>query len=146
MDDIGMAVKNDPNTVKAIFKDYSLFSKLSGIELNIDETEILKLNVNSSILPFTPNNVRAGNTLIRTSESIKICGITFLNNSAMAYNKNIVDWIVKLEKQIVRWLPRFLSIERKLTIVKTFGLSQLIYALQMCKVKIEDIKNGKYNI
>ncbi len=32
--------KNTQGTINGVFEDYSLFSKLSGIELNIDKTEI----------------------------------------------------------------------------------------------------------
>ncbi len=139
-DDIGLAVKNEPSTLKAIFDDYKLFSKLSGIELNIEKTEILKLNLNTNEQPFEPCNFTIDGKIIKSSESIKICGITFSNNTAVEYQNNILQKISKLEKQIVRWLPRALSVEGKLVIVKTFGLSQLIYSLQMCEIKKEDVK------
>ncbi|MCE2674445.1 MAG: hypothetical protein LW635_12790, partial [Microcystis sp. 53598_E5] len=139
-DDIGLAVKNDQNTINEIFNDYKIFSKLSGIELNVDKTEILKMNQNSNIAQFIPSNIRIGNTVIKTSESLKICGITFSNNTDIEYQHNILEKISKLEKQIIRWLPRFLSLEGKLTIVKTFGLSQLIYSLQICEIKEVEIK------
>ena len=139
-DDVGLAVKNNPSTIRAIFADYSLFSRLSGIELNIDKTEILKLNVDSTNTAFQPVNIRIENKLIKTSESIKICGVVFSNNDTLSYNANVLDKINKLEKQIIRWLPHFLSVEGKITIVKTFGLSQIIYSLQMCEIKPEHIK------
>ena len=76
-----------------------------------------------------------------TVESIKICGITFSNNSVVAYNENVIDKIEKLEKQLIRWLARGLSVEGKILIVKTFGLSQMIYSLQMCNITDRDIIN-----
>ncbi len=48
--------------------------------------------------------------------------------------------ITKLEKQLVRWLPRGLSVEGKVLIVKTFGLSQIIYSLQMCEIEVREVK------
>ncbi len=90
-DDIGLAVKNNPKTVKAIFKDYSLFSKISGIELNIDKTDLLKLNFYSDLHPFNPVSLRIENYIIKTKESIKIWGITFSNNSNIEYQNNILD-------------------------------------------------------
>jgi exonuclease III len=138
-DDIGLAIKNNISSVKAIFEEYATFSDVSGIELNIEKTEILQLNIDSSDTPFVPATYRIGNKGINTSESIKICGITFSNNSAVEYQRNVLDKITKLEKQIVMWLPRHLSVEGKLTIVKTFGLSQLIFSLQMCKIEDYDV-------
>jgi hypothetical protein len=40
-DDIGLVVNNDRYTVENIFLDYNLFSKLSGIEINIDKTNLI---------------------------------------------------------------------------------------------------------
>ncbi len=71
-DDIGLAVKNEPSTLKAIFDDYKLFSKLSGIELNIEKTEILKLNLNTNEQPFEPCNFTIDGKIIKSSASIKI--------------------------------------------------------------------------
>ena len=139
-DDVGMVVKNETETINAIFNDYSLFSRLSGIELNVSKTEVMKLNLNTSNSIFVPEQIRAYGEVFTTSESVKICGVVFSNDRDLAYKSNIKDKIVKLEKQIIRWLPRGLSVEGKLLIVKTFGLSQLIYSLQMCKILDEDLK------
>jgi len=139
-DDIGLAVKNSPGTVEAIFKDYAIFTRLSGIELNIAKTEILKMNVNSFNAAFRPQPMRINGVVINTSEQIKICGIVFSNDTSKAYNSNIKEKIIKLEKQLVRWLPRCLSTEGKILIVKTFGLSQLINSLQMCEIQDDEIK------
>ena len=66
-----------------------------------------------------------GNDVISKSiEAIKVCGITYSDNEELAYEKNIADKIMKLENQIKRWLWRGLSLEGKVIITKTFGLSQ----------------------
>jgi hypothetical protein len=140
-DDVGLAVKNNLTTINAIFNDYSLFSRLSGIELNLSKTEILKLNLDTQDRHFVPSVFQAGGVVVKSTESIKICGITFSNNVNVEYEKNIIEKINSLEKQIVRWLPRCLSVEGKITIVKTFGLSQLIYSLQMCEIKEKELNN-----
>ena len=51
-----------------------------------------------------------------TSESIKICGITFSSNANIEYDNNVKDKINKLEKQLIMWLPRSLSVEGKIPI------------------------------
>ena len=140
-DDVGMAVKNEPQTIEEIFKTYKRFSNLSGIELNVDKTEILQLNVNSTHGEFASTRIVAGNKTFQTVESIKICGMVFSSNQVVSYNENIIDKIEKLEKQLVRWLARGLSMEGKILIVKTFGLSQMIYSLQMCEITDRDITN-----
>ena len=66
-------------------------------------------------------------SLSKSIEAIKLCGITYSDNEELAYEKNISDKIMKLENQIKRGLWRGLSLEGKILITKTFGLSQLIY-------------------
>jgi len=142
-DDIGVASNNDPTSIKGIFEVYKIFSKLSGIELNLTKTEILKLNVNSVQQYFVPEEIELETSIIRTKESITICGICFSNNTNIEYEKNVLDKIRKMERQLIIWLQRGLSMEGKSLIVKTFGLSQLIYSLQMCKInesKLLDIE------
>ncbi len=134
-DDVGMVVNNDPSTINNIFNDYATFTGLSGIELNIDKTEIMEMKVNSIHSEFSPTPISVGQSVVDTVESITICGICFSNNSNKAYETNILDKIIKMEKQLIRWLQRPLSIEGKILIVKTFGLSQLIYVMQMCEIR-----------
>jgi hypothetical protein len=138
-DDIGLAINNDENSIKNVFKVYDLFSGLSGIKLNIDKTEILKMNNNSLHSDFVPYNVSLDSTVIPTVESLTICGICFSNNANVAYEKNILEKITKMEQQLIRWLQRPLSLEGKILIVKTFGLSQLTYVLQMCEIKDSEL-------
>ena len=140
-DDIGAAISNDRNSILNVFSDYALFSSLSGIELNIEKTEILKLNYNSLHQDFQSFPIEVNNEIIYTKESITICGICFSNNTNLAYDKNILDKIVKMERQLIIWLQRPLSIEGKSLIVKTFGLSQLIYSLQMCAIEESELTN-----
>lgn len=138
-DDVGLVVNNDRVTIDCIFKDYELFTKLSGIEINIDKTEILSLRHNSTHQDFVPVSIRIKGKEILTKETIKICGIYFSNNINTAYENNIIDKIEKMERQLIMWLQRALSIEGKILIVKTFGLSQLIYSLQMCQINEREL-------
>jgi len=78
--------------------------------------------------------------VITTQESVKICGITFSSNKETAYQANIKDKILKMERQLNIWRQRNVSIEGKILLVKTFGLSQLIYSLQATNIKIEEEK------
>ncbi len=112
---------------------------LSGIELNVGKTEIQRLKERTTHTEFIPTHVIINGQRIVTSESIKICGITFSSNANIEYDNNVKDKINKLEKQLIMWLPRSLSVEGKILITKTFGLSQLIYSFQMCKVEENDL-------
>jgi hypothetical protein len=77
---------------------------------------------------------------ITTQESVKICGITFSSNKEIAYQSNIKDKILKMERQLNIWRQRNVSLEGKILLVKTFGLSHLIYSLQATNIRIEEEK------
>jgi exonuclease III len=138
-DDIGLVVNNDSQSIKGIFDTYKIFSNLSGIELNVDKTEILRLNNNTIHSDFVPELIPIDSYHIGTKESIKICGITFSNNSLISYEMNVLDKILKMEKLLIMWLQRPLSFEGRSLIVKTFGLSQLIYSMQMCEINEREL-------
>ena len=70
-----------------------------------------------------------------TVKQLKICGIWYCNEFEEEYNRNIVDKINKLEYKIKLWNSRNLTFEGKILIIKTFGISQLIYVMQVCKIK-----------
>ena len=71
---------------------------------------------------------------------IKICGITFSQDSQLAHKVNVTEKIDGMERNLIAWLHRGLSMPRKILVVNTFGLSELIYTMQMCEYKTEDLK------
>jgi exonuclease III len=126
--------------IKYIIELYNEFSKYSGIELNIPKTEILKLG---------PISEKQNNHIIRDlnkshviteSIQVKICGATFSNKKELMYQDNIIKKIDKLSKQLNIWKQRNLTLEGKILIIKTFGLSQLIYSLQISTIEPKELK------
>jgi hypothetical protein len=102
----------------------------SGLELNAEKTEILSLNTEDNInkkIHIKYNKTFFDLTLV---ESIKICGLYFCSNLEQEYNNNVIEKINKLSQKIKAWGNRNLTIEGKVLIVKTFGLSQIIYNMQ----------------
>jgi len=131
--------------IQHIIDEYVNFSKYSGIKLNIEKTEIMVLG-KKSLVPIV-FNIKHENKIIKLTDctKVKICGITFSNNEEEAYNDNIISKISKLERHLNIWKQRNLTLQGKILIVKTFGISQLIYSLQATSIrnkeltKIEDI-------
>ncbi len=138
-DNIVFIIKENTETLKKLFNTYFNFSKISGIELNTTKTEILRLGNKIEEKECNITGINEEDIAIKSIEAIKVCGITISYNQETAYQLNITDKITKLKSQIKRWLWRGLSLEGKIMTVKTFGLSQLIYFLQCCKMKERDI-------
>jgi hypothetical protein len=61
---------------------------------------------------------------------MKICGLYFCNDPVVEYDHNILSKVERFELQLKKWMCRNLTLEGKILIVKTYGLSQLIYNLQ----------------
>ena len=127
-DDVSVICMNEVSSIQGVFDEYSKLTERSGLELNAEKTEILKLNnVEPTDISFSYNNQQLR---VRTVHKLKICGLYFCTNIEEEYNLNVNDKIKKLSYKIKLWTPRNLTMEGKTLIVKTFGLSQLIYNMQ----------------
>jgi hypothetical protein len=138
-DDITVICENIEgiNNVIAI---YERFSKISGVKLNIPKTEIMIIGRQTQHNQHFRIMYNQQPLVITSQNSVKICGITFSNDKNIAYTENIANKILKMERQLNLWRQRNISLEGKILLVKTFGLSQLIYSLQATYIKDEDIK------
>lgn len=140
-DDINPIVR-DHASVRQVLQIYSKFSQISGICLNIDKTEVAILNSQQKDNPL--NHVEQieidNNLVLHTTNSVKICGIYFPLDLDNSYEHNIVQKIHQLQVQLNLWKQRQLSIEGKVLLVKTFGISQLTHSLQTCHIKPQDLK------
>ena len=138
-DDVGAVVKNNVESINGVFSEYERFSKISGICINEAKTEIMPLRSRTRLQVVEA--VCYGNVIkLDMVDRIKICGIVFSNNCVAAYNDNVIDKIDKLKAKIMAWQFRGLSLSGKLQVTKTFGISQLIYSMQVCEFKEKDLE------
>jgi hypothetical protein len=138
-DDIAIICRNDNNSIKGIFEEYERLTRLSGLELNAEKTEVLRIGHRREErieIKFTYLGIEYA---INSVDKLKICGIFFCNDKVEEYDLNILEKIERLESQLKRWMCRNLTMEGKILIIKTFGLSQLIYNLQCCHINEKDL-------
>jgi len=125
-DDISVICER--KSIQLVFNEYDRLTSRSGLELNADKTEILKLNSKESeSFNITYNEKRFQ---ISTVDTIKICGLCYCCDMEKEYQLNVHEKIMKLTHKIKAWSHRHLTMEGKVLIIKTFGLSQLIYNMQ----------------
>ena len=93
------------------------------------------------MIRFFDVEYNGSNFRLPTLKEIKICGIWFCNNKDNEYKLNITDKFEKMESKIRLWESRNLKMEGKSLIHKTFGISQLIYVLQVYEIKKTCIVN-----
>ncbi len=101
--------------------------------------EILNLNSNEKdIISFRNNDESFA---INTVEKIKICGLYYCLNVDEEYQLNVEEKIKKLNYKIKLWSHRYLTMEGKTLILKTFGMSQIIYNMQAYGFKMFELIN-----
>jgi exonuclease III len=138
-DDVSVVCKEDQESIQQVFMEYEKLTKRSGLELNADKTEILMLNaMNEKILQIKYMDKIFK---IMTVNKLKICGLYYCSNMNEEYECNVKEKITKLSNKIRAWSHRHLTMEGKTLIVKTFGLSQMIYNMQSYKINQEEITN-----
>jgi len=127
----------DTNTIQFVFDKYQRLTSRSGLELNADKTEILILNKTEKGRIKIEYNKKKFQ--IDTVNKIKICGLYYCTNNDDEYNLNVNEKIKKLSLKIKAWSHRHLTMEGKNLIVKTFGLSQIIYNMQAYGFEREEL-------
>jgi exonuclease III len=139
-DDVGVVIKNRIRSIEGIFKEYEIFSAFSGIQINETKTEIMPL-LKSKKLETVHTRCYGRTVNLKMVNSIKICGITFSNDENLTYRDNVTNKIDNLKAKMLAWQFRALTISGKIQVCKTFGISQLIYSMQICDFKDNDLND-----
>ena len=95
----------------------------SGLKLNADKTELIQKGGSDlyNIMYY------GSNTLVTPSEIIKINGLQLSYDSERANDLNLQKIFTSMEAQFKLWKNMYLSLLGKITIFKTFGLSQILF-------------------
>ena len=138
-------IKNNIGSVQALFDEYARLTNLSGLRLNAEKTEVMRIKAGQVLEPassFRINYLNAEFDIV-TKQGIKINGITFLQDKKEMKDVNVDEALSKMNAIFKQWSRRSLSLLGKILIVKTFGISQLVYLLQ--SIVIENVHLKKIN-
>ncbi len=69
-------------------KTYHNFSKISGIKLNTEKTEILRIGDEHIEKKYIRVNAEGNEITSKPIEAIKVCGVIYSENEELAYEKN----------------------------------------------------------
>ncbi len=137
-DDLAVIVESK-NQIQTVLELYESFSTQSGLYLNADKTEILNIkeHIQNEEVEI---RIYQENIKIKMVKQIKICGKSFSLDPATEHKENIETPINKIAAQINQWKKRKLTTEGRILVVKTFGLSQVIYNLQNTAYDQKDLE------
>jgi hypothetical protein len=136
-DDLTILCKNSVECVREVFKTYSKFTYISGLELNAEKTEIFNSGENNDqvySIMYMDKNIN-----LKTHDSIKIGGIVFHTDNAIEHQLNVGEKINNMENQFKHWMARDLTINGRSIIAKAYGISQIIYVMQTCEFHRKDL-------
>ena len=138
-DDVSATINDNVASVESLFKEYERLTKMSGLELNADKTELMRIGINPPNKTYDVmylNNVYK----VTSSESIKLNGIIFHRDAKEVVTRNVSAAIGKMDQHFKQWARRGLSTIGKILISKTFGISQIVYLMQTIKLNETDFK------
>ena len=125
-------LRNDFETpaLKEIFNEYAIFTRATGLALNVEKTEILCFN-NARNRNFSFDvNYDGAFFRIRPMEQIKINGIIFKQDADSREQPNVQKVHDAMEKHLKVWSTRGLTLLGRILILKTFAMSQATYLMQ----------------
>ena len=128
-DDVSAIIRDDIISLQALFKEYEFLTKNSGLQLNADKTELMRIGRNPVECSYNVN-YRLRTHVVRSQTVVKINGILFQRDRTMMTEANVKLAIDRMDSHFRKWARRGLTTLGKILIVKTFGISQLVYLMQ----------------
>ena len=119
-DDVNCVTKASPSCIQKVFEEYERLTKLSGLMLNADKTEILNVkSTNLRLLNHRPYRVTYLGEAhqLKNNQEIKVNGILMSQDEVNTRKNNVESTLRKIENQLKRWSRRSLSILGKVLIV-----------------------------
>ena len=125
-DDTTLFLSDEPSIYKCL-EVVDQFSQFTGLTLNKNKTEAMWIGC----WKYRRKQVANISWKSHPDNTIKILGITFQSDrKAIEIEKNWTSKFEKCEKTIKSWLGRRLTIMGRITLVKSFLLSQFMYVMQ----------------
>ena len=125
-DDTTLFVKNPENIVNAL-DCVNVFSKWSGLMLNYNKTEGLGIGSHKGTT-FESYGISW------PTEAIRYLGIYISHDRSIMYKQNWENKLEILQKLLDSWRTRSLTLFGKITIVKSLGISQLLFSATMLEI------------
>ena len=123
-DDVACIIDPNVTNLQKIFSHYQDMTDMSGLKLNADKTELIRWasNDNSYEIKYKDQTFT-----LAPCNDMKVNGLYVSFNLAEVNKKNFEKVYESMEKQLLSWSNRYLSLLAKILIFKTFGLSQILF-------------------
>lgn len=130
-DDTAILLKNK-FMVDVALNSVSIFSKASGLTLNVKKCELLPIHSSTDSIISS----------IEVKTEVKYLGIVLSKNAIRREDVNFSNRLVDMKKSLSRWLTRDLTIFGRVTLSKSEGISKVIYPCQSLYVSSDNVKKA----
>ena len=137
-DDVSCVIADTQEALQAVFSEYERLSDMSGLILNAEKTELMRISTNVEKEYWI--SYRGERHKINSCEKMKLNGILFQRDRKAMSDANVDAVIDRMDKHFKNWSRRSLSTLGRILICKTFGISQLIYLLQTVTLNADHFK------
>ena len=132
-DDTSLILK-DMASIELAIKEFQAFSKFSGLQLNLDKTEIIPIGVNTKKHHKKPLSL--SEIKIRTG-CFKTLGVWFSKSVKEMVRLNFEERVEDMRKILCIWNVRNLSLKGRITIIKSLVLPKVTFLLSLIYVPKE---------
>jgi len=141
-DDTCLTLTYEARNILSSLKTILDFEKASGLKLNVDKTEILKLGP----IARTEEKLCPEFNICWKNNYVRLLGIFLCNDTANMYEMNFEKKIGTARTVVNIWNQRNLTMYGKSLIVKTFILSQFMYQVTVLPTLTSKIDKAINNI
>ena len=134
-DDTFLFMDGTKNSLDSAINCLKEFENFSGLKINLDKCEAIWLGKKKGSLDTLQSH-------IKFVTDFKLLGIIFPNNLKTFSNVNIEPKINEIEKLLLAYKRRNLSLFGRVTVVKTLAISKLIHLLQITDTPPNRILNN----
>ena len=126
-DDTSLTLQFTAETISETLKAFKEFELASGLKMNLDKTEVLRIGSikNTDIILCPESNLKW------TNDPVKLLGVLISTDLNEMIEINYKPILSKIKNTINMWKMRNLTINGKVTIVKTLLVSKLVYLLSV---------------
>jgi exonuclease III len=140
-DDTTFYIQPDKKSIEETFETLTKFSRITGLKINKEKTEIL-------ILGRTDINKLESNLQQYVKNMVKMLGVSIGKDKYRVIQENFDPIYEKIQNSLKFWKSKGLSIQGRITILKTMVVPKLIYALNVLPTpppgKIKEIEDSFY--
>ena len=119
-DDLIVFLNDQSGSIDGAIHEIQIFTSMSGLKINTNKTKCLPIGKKSNTLQMNSHGMQY-------VEELKILGITFNRNNENIATINTIKILSSVEKEVLQWNRRHLTLIGKITVVKALLLSKLVH-------------------